>query len=245
MSEWGDAVSGASAQSNPVISQLMLRKLIGWLGISLPFVLMIGNWISARASPPGSISGYYYTDMRNFFVGGLSALGVFLLVYRGYEKLDGLITDVAGASVILVALCPTKPQVEKRHHLTMQQNVIGDLHVLFAAITLIALGVMALRFARAQRRPEVVIYRACAAMIFSCVLLAAASSLLLRSISVSSRPLFIFEVLAMLASGISWFVPGWAVVFPAQTYAMTPGPIQVAAPTDAGRPGTITNAPMR
>jgi hypothetical protein len=235
-------VSGSSVQRNPVISPSALCKLIGCLGGSLPFVLMIGNWISARTSPPGSISGYYYTDMRNLFVSGLCALGVFLLAYRGCEKLDGLITDVAGACVILVALCPTKPHADKRHHLTPQQNVVGDLHVLFAATTLIALGVMALRFARARRRPEVVICRACAAVIFSCVLLATVSGLLLRSISASSRLLFIFEVLAMLASGISWFVPGRAIMLPAPTHARASGSIQVSPPTDAGLSVPITNA---
>jgi hypothetical protein len=165
-------------------------KLIGRLGASLPFVLIIGNWISARTSPPGSISGYYYSDMRNVFVGGLCVLGAFLLAYRGGERLDDLITDAAGAGVILAALCPTKPQVGKHRHLTIQPNLIGDLHVLFAAIALIALGVMALRFSRAQRRPEIMICRACAVTIFACVLLAATSSLLLRSIGVNSRPLF-------------------------------------------------------
>src|ERR1700733_14862579 len=109
MSKWGEAMSGPSTQSNLVVSQLVLRKLIGRLGASLPFVLIIGNW-SARTSPPGSISGYYYTDMRNVFVGGLCVLGAFLLAYRGGERLDDLITDAAGAGVILAALCPTKPQ---------------------------------------------------------------------------------------------------------------------------------------
>jgi hypothetical protein len=242
MSAWGGTVSGTSVQRNPVISQPVLCKLIGWLGSSLPLVLMIGNWISARTSPPGSISGYYYTDMRNLFVSGLCALGVLLLAYRGHEKLDGLITDVAGACMILVALCPTKPPVGKRHHLTPQQDVVGDLHVLFAAATLIALGVMALRFAQAQRRSEVVICRACAAVIFSCVLLATGSSLLLRSIYASSQSLLIFEVLAMLASGLSWFVPGRAIMLSAPTRARASGPIQVSAPTDAALSSKITNA---
>jgi hypothetical protein len=79
-------VSGSHTKNNLVISELVLRRLIGWLGISLPLVLTTGNWIFARTSPPGSISGYYYTDMRSIFVGGLCALGAFLLAYRGREK---------------------------------------------------------------------------------------------------------------------------------------------------------------
>lgn len=221
-----------SAQSsNLVISHLTLHKIIGWLGIALPSVLMTGSWISTRTPLPGSISGYYYTDMRNFFVGELCALGVCLLVYRGHDKTDGLITDVAGIGVILVGLFPTKPLVGKRH-LTFQQNLVGDLHVLFAAITLVALGVMALRFARSRRLPGVVICRTCAVTIFCCVLLAIVPKSALTSISASSRPLLILEVLAMLSSGVSWLVP-------IRKAGSFPSTVQVALaalpmPTDAG-----------
>lgn len=198
----------ASMQSRSlVISHVALRRVIGWLGISLPFILLAGNWISARTPQPGSISGYYYTDMRNFFVGGLCALGICLLAYRGHDRADGLVADVAGVNVILVALFPTKPLIGKHYHLTFQQNLVGDLHVLFAAVTLLALGVMALRFARLRRLPEAVVYRTCAVTIFACVVLAIAPKLLLVPMSAGSRPLFILEVLAMLASGVSWLVP--------------------------------------
>jgi hypothetical protein len=236
-------VSGPSTQScDPVISHAVLRKLIGWLGISLPFMLTIGNWISTGASPPGSLSGYYYTDMRNLFVGGLCALGVFLLSYRGYERPDGLITDVAGASMILVALCPTKPPEGSLHHLTVQQDVVGDLHVLFAVTALLALGVMTLRFARAQQRAEVLIHRACATAIFSCVLLSAISSLMFRSININSRPLFICEVLAMLASGISWLTPRRARGFSTMPHTMAPA-VEVSAPTVTAMPSASANSP--
>ena len=138
----------------------------------LPFALLFGNGVSSSASPPESISGYYYTDMRSFLVAGLCALGVLLMVYRGYRTMDGVLTNVAGSCVILVALFPTKPPLAVRQHFTSQQNVLGDLHVVFAAVAFIALGVMALRFAVTRPVSEVVIHRVCAGMIFSSVLLA-------------------------------------------------------------------------
>ncbi len=107
---------------------------------------------------PDSISGYYYTDMRNIFVGTLCALGVFLVAYRGYDGVDESITNVAGFAAIGVALCPTKPTVctagpgacpaSSVARLSTSQQVVGDIHLALAAITLIALGLMALRFAK-------------------------------------------------------------------------------------------------
>jgi hypothetical protein len=179
-----------------------LPTLIGGVCVSLPLVLTIGNFIFAGTAPPGSLSGYYYTDMRNFFIGGLCALGAFLLAYRGPGRLDALITNGAGMSLIMVALCPTRPPAGGSP-LALRQDVVGDLHDLFATTAPLALGVMALRLARA-RPPEAIIHRACAATIFACVLLAIISGLILRAMNVSSSALLACEVFALLASGASW-----------------------------------------
>ena len=40
-----------------------MRKFVGWLGLSLPFMLPAGYVIFfSRHNFPGSISGYYYTQ---------------------------------------------------------------------------------------------------------------------------------------------------------------------------------------
>jgi hypothetical protein len=57
---------------------LRLRRGIGIVGMALPFVLTIGNALFVhRFTLLGSISGSYYTHMRDVFVGGLCAIGVF------------------------------------------------------------------------------------------------------------------------------------------------------------------------
>ena len=94
-----------------VVSYLFLRRAVGWIAILLPIVLLAGNLISSAASPPESMSGYYYTDMRNIFVGSLCALGVFLVAYNGYDNVDRWVTTIAGLGAIGVAFCPTKPAV--------------------------------------------------------------------------------------------------------------------------------------
>jgi hypothetical protein len=145
----------AKEKNELIISYMFLRKAVGWIGTLLPVVLITGNVIFFTTSLPGSMSGYYYTHMRNVFVGALCALGVFLVAYAGYDDVDRWITNIAGLCAIGVAFFPTKPTVcavDARtcaapavRHLSAGQQAVGDIHLFFAAVTFIALGLMALR----------------------------------------------------------------------------------------------------
>jgi hypothetical protein len=73
-------------------------------------VLITGNVIFFTTSLPGSMSGYYYTHMRDLFVGALCALGVFLVAYVGYDEVDRWITNIAGLCAIGVAFFPPSRQ---------------------------------------------------------------------------------------------------------------------------------------
>lgn len=187
-----------------VISYLLLRKTVGWIGMLLPFVLIIGNVVMS-ASRPDSMSGYYYTPMRNIFVGALCALGVFLIAYDGYDDVDRWVTNIAGLGAIGVAFCPTKPSGP----MSTAQNVTGDIHVFFAVCTFTALGLMALRFTKGCQVPlETNAYRVCGYLILACVVLAAASNFLPASVGAHWPVLFILEATAVVAFGVSWFVKG-------------------------------------
>jgi hypothetical protein len=193
-----------TTQANQLaVSYLVLRKLVGWIGMLLPFVLMIGNAVLNDARPD-SMSGYYYTPMRNIFVGALCALGVFLIAYDGYDNVDRWITNIAGLCAIGVAFCPTKPSGP----MAAWQNVAGDIHVVFAVGTFTALGLMALRFAKGGPKPEVIAYRVCGCLILACVVLAALSNFLPPPVFAHWPVLFILEATAVVAFGVSWFVKG-------------------------------------
>src|SRR5664279_4207021 len=92
-----------------VRSYLTLRKAVGIIGMSLPFVLVFGKWLFESPGIQNSISAYYYTGMRNVLVGSLCAIGVFLFSYRGY-KTDGPAGILASVFSIGVALFPTAPE---------------------------------------------------------------------------------------------------------------------------------------
>jgi hypothetical protein len=198
-----------SADGNPLInSYMLLRQVVGWVGTLLPIVLLVGGAISSQARPD-SMSGYYYTDMRNVFVGALCVLGAFLGAYDGYDWVDRWITNIAGFCAIGVAFFPTKPTVT---HLSTGQQAIGDIHVFFAVTTFIMLGLMALRFAgdgeTPQYRGAIGIYRASGITILSCVLLAVLSNVLPAAVNAHWPLLFIFEAVAVFSFGFSWFVKG-------------------------------------
>lgn len=236
----------AKEKNELIISYMFLRKTVGWIGTLLPVVLIAGNVIFFTRALPGSMSGYYYTHMRNVFVGALCALGVFLVAYAGYDEVDRWITNIAGLCAIGVALFPTKPAVcaadartcalPSVRHLSASQQAVGDIHLFFAAVTFIALGLMALRFAKSATTPDGqarmariryglgwdspgsnqrprkkqrnIIYRTCGVTILSSVVLAAASNLLPASVKAHGPWLFILEALAVFAFGVSWFVKG-------------------------------------
>ena len=219
-------VDQTSADENQlVISYTLLRQVVGWIGTLLPIVLLVGVAISSTQARPDSMSGYYYTDMRNVFVGALCALGAFLGAYDGYDDLDRWITNIAGFCAIGVAFCPTKPTVcvpgphacpaSSVALLSTGQQVVGDIHVFFAVTTFVMLGLMALRFAKGGKTPsgrdilrENFIYRASGITILSCVLLAVLSNLLPASVNAHWPLLFIFEAVAVFSFGVSWFVKG-------------------------------------
>ena len=86
----------------------VLRQTVGWLGILLPFALYAGSvWFSNCNGTQSSISHYYFTNMREVFVGVLWVFGIFLFTYKGYSKLDNFLTHFAGLCCLLVSIFPT------------------------------------------------------------------------------------------------------------------------------------------
>jgi hypothetical protein len=131
-----------------VLSYMQIRRAVGAIGVLLPFVLFVGNKIIGYGVQP-SMSGYYYTPMRNIFVGSLCALAIFLITYDGWDRADTVITDLAGIGTFGTALCPTSPV-----HPTGHQAVVGIFHLTFACLTFFLLAVMSLRFAKRVPTPS-------------------------------------------------------------------------------------------
>ena len=100
----------ARAPSPMLIDYLTLRKLVGYIGLCLPFALIIGKAVLAPGPLPPSISDYYFSVMRDVLVGALCAIGVFLITYRGYGG-DFIPMKIMAAGAIGVAWFPTVPAI--------------------------------------------------------------------------------------------------------------------------------------
>jgi Protein of unknown function (DUF998) len=196
-------------------SYATMRKFVGWLGLSLPFVLPAGFVaFFSRHGFPGSISGYYYTGMRNYLVAALCVLGVLFIGYDAYnDRLDFWITNLAGIFAVGVAFFPTSPAAASPH----QQN-IGHIHFVFAALLFTMLAIMALRFTKtnpggdptSQKSRRNVIYIFCAALIAASMLTAFVANFLPAAVKQSMPSLFWFEAIAVVAFSASWLVKGAA-----------------------------------
>lgn len=119
-----------------MIGYKWLRRLIGIVGLALPFVLIIVNAIVAPGPLPGSISAYYYSSdaTRNILVGAMCAVGVFLSTYRGYDR-DYIPVRIAAIFSTGVAWFPTLPADPDTF-----DKVIGILHGIFAGLMFLSLA---------------------------------------------------------------------------------------------------------
>ncbi len=204
-----------SDQRGAVASYLNLRRGIGIIGTALPFVLFVGNDIlTHRVGTRGSVSGYYYTDMRNVFVGSMVATGVFLLCYH-YERLDNILSGLGGACALGVAFFPTMPP----DHPTSQEKLVGAFHVSFAAGFFLTLAYFCFFLFTRSNLPGTAqtdrkklrngIYRICGVVILICLVLCVVSTFLLPDSFVNDvHPLFYLESLAIISFGVGWFIKG-------------------------------------
>jgi hypothetical protein len=101
------------ANDEQIISYMRLRKSLGWLAVLLPFVLGLGAWYFEGIPWADSVSAYYYTSMRDVFVGTMFATGIFLYCYRGADRQDNILSNVAGVAAAAIGLFPMEPEYSK------------------------------------------------------------------------------------------------------------------------------------
>lgn len=208
--------SATSPQGTLVHSYLFLRRAIGLIGMALPFVLIIGKLLVDGGGLLYSISGYYYSDMRGVFVGSMCAIGVFLLSYRGYGRIDDVAGDIAAVAAIGVALFPTTPPGQQ----TLTDHAVGALHIVFAAGFFLTMAYFCLFLftkndtsqptrRKAQRNR---VYLASGWIILACLALILLFGGILNAGTSALRPVLWLESAATLAFGVAWLTKGAAIL---------------------------------
>ncbi|MFV0428187.1 MAG: hypothetical protein ACK5KO_01970 [Arachnia sp.] len=220
-----------------IVSYLQVRRAIGYLGLFLPWALVI--WTLLNREPfLGSISDYYHSPMRDVFVGTMIALAVFLWSYRGYQRAPGQwLSDawtarVASVSAALLAISPVDSSGGDAvgssltdDACTLVSCLIGAypadrLHVAAATIFFVALTLFCLvLFPRAAadtpaRQVRRRIYQACGLVMAACLILIAAWFLVedttLGGALARYSPVFWLEAVAIWAFAVSWMAKGKA-----------------------------------
>jgi len=196
------------------------RRLIGILGILLPFICVIGGCLIAKTPIPKSISGYYYTNMRDFFVGLMFVVSLYLMTYKGYNKIDFLITTVTGLFGLGIAIFPCDNELyllPKIGIFQLSLPLSNLLHLICAAVFLILLAINSLfLFTRSdikkitkQKKFRNIVYIGCGIIILLSLVGVVLGSLLMTEEKLAENKLvLIFETTSLLAFGISWLVKG-------------------------------------
>jgi hypothetical protein len=83
------------------INTARLRAMIGWLGMLLPWivVLLVGYF-------PRSISATWYTNACTPFMIILGSASILLMCYKGYDLLDDIVNTMAGLCGLGICLFP-------------------------------------------------------------------------------------------------------------------------------------------
>src|SRR5215469_6811915 len=212
----------SDSQAPLVFSYLALRKTVGIIGFALPFVLAIGKILVQGKGIQPSISAYYYTDLRNIFVGSLCAIGVFLMSTRGYPDpkfagrslgQDHFFGILAGIFAVGVALVPTDLNEN-------DTTLRGGVHLAFAASLFLTLAYFCLKlFTKTAGNPtrqklkRNIVYRVSGYTILASILLIVVAAIPPIKAAVKHlNPRFWLESVAILAFAVAWLTKGEAIL---------------------------------
>lgn len=206
-------LEGSVLEPNP-----KYRTAIGVLGVALPPALLL--WTLGQ-SVQNSISAYYYTAGRDWFVGTLWVIGVFLIFYQ-YQpqrpemaksrhrsirsgRADAYLGKCAGGAAVLVALLPTSPPVG-----LTQPPIIGVAHGAAAFVTFASLSLFPLLlFSQSSKKTGV--YKTCGWLMLGCLALIGIYALApeaIREALAPWRPVLLLEWSLVWFFGYTWFEKG-------------------------------------
>ena len=191
-----------------MINTMRLRRTIGWLGMLLPWIVLILSLVFGYGFPD-SISATYFRDpcITPFMI-ILGSSGILLYAYTGYDRVDDLLNTVAGVFGLCVCLfpCAAKDGIIGTFQL---QATTSDIIHMASAISFF--GILAynslFQFTKGAANPTPnkkkrnIIFRICGVgMIASFILLP------LTSFDVITIPhvVWVIETIALTFFGVSW-----------------------------------------
>jgi MFS family permease len=216
-----------------VKSYLLIRTIVGLIGILLPIVLIIGEayFLKGGVHVKGSISAYYHTSMRDIFVSSLCVAGFLLATYMAGQAWtwDFWLSLVAGVAVLFVVFFPTeRPGIPESAPLCgdttpapegcspIQQELgetpVAAVHFTAAIVFILSLAAICFLFAYREK-----VYKnndqgrrfhtSCGLAILAAIVWVIIGGLLDLDIW-ELTPLYVGEVVSVWAFGASWLAKG-------------------------------------
>ncbi|TXH22021.1 MAG: hypothetical protein E6Q95_02865 [Chitinophagaceae bacterium] len=205
---------------NLYISFVKLRRIIGFIAILLPLILVMGSVIVSDCEHiQNSISHYYFTSMGVVFVAALSGISVLLITYRGYDRNDNITSSLAAFFLMGLVLFPT----HQNHDLTCAKVFLKEnslrvgIHYTSAGLFFLTVSYMIyFQFTKvntiitSQKLVRNRIFRICARIIVCSMLLVGIilSIPFLTHLLKPFKPVFWLEWIALIAFGFAWLVKG-------------------------------------
>lgn len=196
------------------------RQIVGWLGISLPFVVygvLLASGGPAR--PLESLSHYYHTWAQVPFVLIVGFMGLYLLLYKGEEGLDFMLSSFAGLGAFVLVWAPTGPicSPEPVRWIITQNTgscLLESLHFGGAGVFLACLSFILFfffpRFGQVSARHKW-FYKSCAVVMWAAFLVVLfGKSIFGAYVYLKCSLTFWMECVAIWAFGLSWLVKGWS-----------------------------------
>ena len=199
--------------SRHTYSYWTLRKAVGWIGLLLPLVLMLGGFFIFKGKfVESSISYYYHTGMRDVFVGALCAVALFLFFYSGYNKWDDWAGNLGGLFALGVAWFPTTK--------SGPEYWVGIVHLVCAILFFLTLASFSLflftktekgKRPRGRKKKRNLIYIICGIIMLVCLMVILVYKFLKKDNTHETSFVYWGETIALLAFGVSWLTKGEAI----------------------------------
>lgn len=197
-------IKNEQSVNDQIISYKTLRVMMGFAGIFLSLLVVIGKLISEHdITLEFSISDYYDNHAGgDILVGVLFALSFFLFAYKGPEPVDNVLADIGSVMAIGVALFPTTAG-----------GWIYYAHFGFAISLFIVFIIFSLYLFRKtkkdnkptdEKKKRNKMYLTCGVIMIICILSLAVCLIFFKKACQQYKLVFWGEAIALTAFGISW-----------------------------------------
>jgi hypothetical protein len=217
----------ASSNQQLLVSYHAQQQTVGWIAFLMPFSVRILASVFDGIAWTDSISAYYYTALRDVFVGSLAIGGLALAFFRTDRRHDAWVAVVAGLAAIGIGLFPMKilrgdilwrsattPEAADKLLDALQHAPHGPLglHFYCVATFFAATAYLVIFSFRANTAPDPTPQKLARNKVYVvCGAIMAASGIWLAYQKLHQRAIFWPELCAVVSFAAAWLVKGQAV----------------------------------